>query len=106
MNAATLLSRLLAEETLTIRDALWKDIRISPAIDAIVRTDVFQKLGRIRQLGPVSLVYPSAVHTRLEHSLGVYHLSNEIILSLLSRQETPVFHLGRDPLLPCRRSAA
>lgn len=91
MNAATLLSRLLAEETLTIRDALWKDIRISPAIDAIVRTDVFQKLGRIRQLGPVSLVYPSAVHTRLEHSLGVYHLSNEIILSLLSRQETPFF---------------
>jgi HD superfamily phosphohydrolase len=32
----------------------------------------FRRLARISQLGLVSLVYPAANHTRLEHSLGVY----------------------------------
>ena len=79
--------------SMTVRDALWQDIRLSPELKRIQETAVFQKLGRIRQLGPVALVYPSAVHTRLEHSLGVYHLANEIVLSLLSRQETDIFTL-------------
>jgi HD superfamily phosphohydrolase len=35
----------------------------------------FRRLARISQLGLVSLVYPAAIHTRLEHSLGVYRLA-------------------------------
>jgi len=93
MHASSLLATILSEETMTVRDALWQDIRLSPELKRIQETAVFQKLGRIRQLGPVALVYPSAVHTRLEHSLGVYHLANEIVLSLLSRQETDIFTL-------------
>jgi HD superfamily phosphohydrolase len=77
------LSRLLEETTCPIRDALWKDIRFSPSFLAILRTAEVQKLAHIQQLGPVSIVYPSAVHTRLDHSIGVYHHAFQIMLSLL-----------------------
>ena len=48
-------------------------------------TKEVQKLSRIKQLGPTNLVYPGAMHTRLCHSLGVYHLAKQIIISLLSK---------------------
>jgi HD superfamily phosphohydrolase len=44
-----------------------------------------QKLARIKQLGPAHLVYPGAVHTRLDHSLGVFHATRLIVLSLLTQ---------------------
>ncbi len=38
-----------------------------------------QRLRRIRQLGLADLVYPGAVHTRFEHSLGVKHLCDRLL---------------------------
>ncbi|TWT59278.1 hypothetical protein CA85_39740 [Allorhodopirellula solitaria] len=38
----------------------------------LVDTPPLRRLGSISQLGLVSLVYPGATHSRLEHSLGVY----------------------------------
>ena len=35
----------------------------------------FQRLRRINQLGPTSLIFPGASHTRFEHSLGAYSLA-------------------------------
>lgn len=34
----------------------------------------YQRLRRIKQMALAHLVYPGAVHTRLHHSLGAYHL--------------------------------
>jgi HD superfamily phosphohydrolase len=61
-------------------DAAAGLIRIPPEQDApltgrvrrLIDTAAFRRLARISQLGLVSLVYPSAHHTRFEHSLGVY----------------------------------
>ena len=40
----------------------------------IVAHPYYQRLRRIYQMAMAHLVYPGAVHTRLHHSLGAYHL--------------------------------
>jgi HD superfamily phosphohydrolase len=42
----------------------------------------FQRLRRIKQLGLTHLVYPGALHTRFNHSLGAMHLMQEAIQTL------------------------
>ena len=54
-----------------IRDAVIGDIILNDWEEAFVRTPSFQRLHRIKQLGNAFHVYPSAMHTRFEHSLGV-----------------------------------
>ncbi|NQU23147.1 MAG: HD domain-containing protein [Candidatus Nealsonbacteria bacterium] len=64
-------------------DARRGIIRIPPELDVpltdrvrqVIDTAEFRRLARISQLGLVSLVYPAAIHTRFEHSLGVYRLA-------------------------------
>lgn len=48
----------------------------------IIQHPYFQRLGRIKQLGLTSTVYPGAQHTRLQHSLGAMHLMCEAIAQL------------------------
>ena len=48
----------------------------------LIDIPIFQRLRRIKQLGMTHLVYPSAVHTRFEHSLGTMYISNIIINKL------------------------
>ena len=48
-------------------------------------TEVFQRLRKIRQLAGAHLVYPSAQHTRFEHSLGVMHLAGLAAETLLDK---------------------
>jgi len=87
MNTATAkkLSSLYSHYTVSIRDPLWKDIHLSEELKRIYRTPLVQKLGRIKQLGPTFHLYPGAVHTRLDHSLGVYHISHTILTNLLKQ---------------------
>ena len=40
----------------------------------IISHPFYQRLRRIHQMALAQLVYPGAVHTRLHHSLGAYHL--------------------------------
>jgi HD superfamily phosphohydrolase len=64
-------------------DARRGQVRIPPELDVpltgrvrqIIDAPEFRRLARISQLGLVSLVYPAAIHTRFEHSLGVYRLA-------------------------------
>jgi HD superfamily phosphohydrolase len=45
-----------------------------PLIFEIINHPFYQRLRRIQQMALAQLVYPGAVHTRLHHSLGAYHL--------------------------------
>lgn len=51
----------------------------------IVEHPLMQQLTRIKQLGLTSMVYPSAQHTRFQHSLGAFHLMSEAITSLTQK---------------------
>jgi HD superfamily phosphohydrolase len=51
------------------------DVPLTDRVRALIDTAEFRRLARISQLGLVSLVYPAAIHTRFEHSLGVYRLA-------------------------------
>jgi HD superfamily phosphohydrolase len=48
------------------------DVPLTDRVRLLIDCPEFRRLARISQLGLVSLVYPAANHTRLEHSLGVY----------------------------------
>jgi len=51
------------------------DVPLTGRVRRVIDTAPFRRLARITQLGLVSLVYPAALHTRFEHSLGVYRLA-------------------------------
>jgi len=65
-----------------IKDCIYQFIEIPELCKAFADTFEFQRLRYIKQLGFVSFVYPSAVHTRLEHSFGVMHLAGRMVDAL------------------------
>ena len=56
-----------------VHDSVWGTITLEPHEVALVDTPLLQRLRRIKQLGSSHLVFPGAVHTRFEHTLGVVH---------------------------------
>ncbi|HJU35159.1 MAG TPA: hypothetical protein VJ695_08565, partial [Nitrososphaera sp.] len=58
-----------------ITDPIHKYIRFSQVEKHLIDSPAFQRLRRIRQLAGAHLVYPSAQHSRFEHSLGVMHIA-------------------------------
>jgi HD superfamily phosphohydrolase len=65
-----------------IKDSVHDHIPICDLAANLLDTPELQRLRHIKQLSTVRLVYPSANHTRFEHSLGVYHLAREALSKL------------------------
>ena len=58
-----------------INDPVYGFITLDdPLILKIISHPYYQRLRRINQMAFAHLVYPGAMHTRLHHSLGAYHL--------------------------------
>jgi uncharacterized protein len=80
------------------------DVPITGRVRAILDTTAMQRLKGISQLGLVSLVYPGAVHSRFEHSVGVFRLaclamrqlqhSEPVVAASLSSEEVQTFLLA------------
>ena len=62
-----------------IRCSIWGEIILSNLAMSIVDTPHFQHLHNIRQTGIAYKVFPGANTTRFEHSLGVYHVTCEVL---------------------------
>ncbi|CAA0814140.1 HD domain-containing metal-dependent phosphohydrolase family protein [Striga hermonthica] len=62
-----------------IHDNVHGNIYLDPLSLKFVDTEQFQRLRDLKQLGLSYMVYPGAVHSRFEHSLGVYCLASEAI---------------------------
>lgn len=66
-----------------VNDPIYGFIRLQhPLVMQVVSHPWYQRLRRIHQMALASLVYPGAVHTRLHHSLGAYHLMGVAIQEL------------------------
>jgi HD superfamily phosphohydrolase len=66
-----------------INDPVYGFITINhPLIFAILAHPYYQRLRRIHQMALAQLVYPGAVHSRLLHSLGAYHLMCNAVAEL------------------------
>ncbi len=74
---------ILGSEIKLIKDPIYGFIEIELPKDKIILdiidTIEFQRLRYICQLGLSYYTYPSANHTRFEHSLGVYSLASEFL---------------------------
>jgi uncharacterized protein len=58
-----------------INDPVYGFITIDDElINQVIAHPYMQRLRRINQMAMASLVYPGAVHSRLHHALGAYHL--------------------------------
>ncbi|GAB3423346.1 HD domain-containing protein [Haloparvum alkalitolerans] len=62
-----------------IKDSVHDYVTLDAVAADLVDTPAFQRLRHVKQLSTVRLVFPSANHTRFEHSLGVYHLASQAL---------------------------
>ena len=71
------------KDLLIVNDPVYGFIEVPRGLLCrIIEHPLFQRLGRIRQLGMASVVYPGAQHTRKQHSLGAFYLMQEALYSL------------------------
>ena len=73
------------KQFLDIVDPIHDFIRVHDTELKIIDSPIFQRLRRIRQLSGAHLTYPSAQHSRFEHSLGVMHIAGQAAMSLKER---------------------
>jgi len=80
-----------------INDPVYGFITIDhPLLLSIIAHPYYQRLRRIHQMAFAHLVYPGAVHSRLHHSLGAYHLMSCALNELKNKGTiiTPEEELG------------
>lgn len=69
-----------------IFDNIHAYIEVDEVARTIIDTPEFQRLRRIHQGGVLHYVFPTANHSRFEHSIGTYHLAKKLINNLKINQ--------------------
>ncbi|MCY3006035.1 MAG: HD domain-containing protein [Planctomycetota bacterium] len=75
------------------------DVPITPRVRRLIDTAPFRRLAGVTQLGLVSLVYPGAIHSRFEHSLGVYRNAIDVLKQLANDPKQPTLFGDQDASL-------
>jgi HD superfamily phosphohydrolase len=82
----TLTQRYLTNKNKIINDPVYGFISMPcDLIFDLVSHPWFQRLRNIRQLGLSSYVYPGAVHSRFQHSLGAMYLTTQAVNTLRTK---------------------
>lgn len=74
-------------KTYSVRDPIYGMIELNALEWDVINSPPFQRLRRIRQLAWTDYVYPGAMHTRFEHSLGVCHVATKLFESIRQKDE-------------------
>lgn len=70
-----------------IRDVVYGFVSLDEQECEIINHPAFQRLRRIKQLSLTDMVYPGAVHTRFEHSIGVMQMASDMYDSIVCKKE-------------------
>lgn len=65
-----------------IRDPIHGFITVKGRELDVLDAPLFQRMRRIHQLAMARLVYPGALHTRFDHTLGVFHVAGRLCKQL------------------------
>ncbi len=84
----------------TVRMAVSGDVRLTALEVAIIDSPDFQRLRRIQQLGPAQWVYPTALHTRFDHSIGVLATA-ELMIQSIRQAHSQIDASGSAAVKPC-----
>jgi len=82
----------------SFRDAIWGTNRYYPWEIAILDSPLLQRLRDIRQTGLAYLVYPTAEHSRFDHTLGMVAVASRIVRSINEKhpkQEDPIVNYAQ-----------
>ncbi|MHB9001504.1 MAG: HD domain-containing protein, partial [Thermoanaerobaculia bacterium] len=70
---------------------------LTPRVRALLEHPLVYRLTEQRQLGLLDTVFPTATHTRFQHSLGVYHAVGRYVTALYFDPENPTFRVLFSP---------
>lgn len=62
-----------------MREPVHGDVYLTHEELRVLDTAAMQRLRGVKQLGPANLVFPGAVHTRFDHSIGTVHVAQRMI---------------------------
>ncbi len=71
----------------TVQDTIHGSVKFSGPFLKLLNSPEIQRLSEVKQLGLTKLVFPGANHTRLEHSVGAYHVAEKMANSLELEEE-------------------
>jgi len=78
-----------------LREPVHGDVYLTHEELRVLDTPEMQRLRGIKQLGTAYLVYPGAVHTRFDHSIGTVHVTQKIVDAInRSFEQDPVGSIG------------
>jgi HD superfamily phosphohydrolase len=80
-----------------INDNIHGCISLNDICIKIIDTQEFQRLRDIKQLGTCNYVFPTATHTRFEHSIGVSYLATELLNILAFNQ--PELNISKQDII-------
>ena len=70
-----------------VKDHIWGMVELDPLAVRILDSPVMQRLRWVHQTGLTYITYPTANHSRFEHSIGVYHVVSRLLESLRKTEE-------------------
>lgn len=79
-----------------VRDPIYGMIYLPKLAWEIIDTPLFQRSRRIKQLGCVEYVYPTATHSRFSHMIGTAHLAQKVCerLNIIGKEKITVILAG------------